>query len=338
MNTKITPRDFFLHLGATVALYATVIALINLSFSVINYYFPDQLAGYFYNNNIVWPISMLVILTPLLYILEYFINRDIRKTPEKENFWIRNWRIFLTLFLTGATIAGDLIALINVYLNGEISERFIYKILAVLLISGVVFVYYLLMKTQGTAGLANNQNHNTRTIFAWIGIVLVLVTVVSGFLAVGSPTKQRNLRFDSQRVSDLNNIQWQIVNYWQQKRVLPATLSDLNDSIGGYDVPTDPKNKSVYEYIIKSQAMKGVSTTTAFEICATFALATPDNKGRGDFYGGNSYPTIAMSTVGYGGIYGDEAQNWKHSAGHTCFTRTIDPDKYPASPEKPLVY
>jgi hypothetical protein len=264
------------------------------------------------------------------------------------------------LFLTGATIVGDLIALINVYLNGEISSRFIYKILAVLVISGVVFVYYLLAKTQGSADATSNQNHRTRTIFAWIGIILVIVAIVAGFIAVGSPTKQRNLRFDSQRVSDLTNIQWQIINHWQQKRALPATLADLSDSIGGYTVPTDPKSKVSYEYsiIVSTSSIKtsasvsvpvavssptsasiktqSAATKPSFELCATFALPTQDNKGRGDFYGSNSYPTMAIDSSYRGLYYGSDNDNWKHDVGHACFTRTIDPDRYPVIPVKPM--
>ena len=65
MNPKTTPRDFFLHLGATIALYAAATALINLSFSIIDYLQPDALANYFSASSIAWPISMLVVLAPI---------------------------------------------------------------------------------------------------------------------------------------------------------------------------------------------------------------------------------------------------------------------------------
>ncbi|MFA6601552.1 MAG: DUF5671 domain-containing protein [Candidatus Paceibacterota bacterium] len=332
MNNNTTPKDFFLHLGATVALYAAVIALVNLSFSIINYYNPDQLASYFYGNSVVWPISMLIILVPLLYILEYYIIRDIRKLPGKESIWIRRWRIYLTLFLTGATIVGDLIALINTYLNGEISARFVYKILAVLVIAGIVFVYYLLSKTQNQPGQEQVKSSKTQQIFAWLGLVVALVAIVFGFITVGSPAKQRNLRFDSQRVSDLSNIQWQIINYWQQKGKLPSALSDLNDSIGGYNIPTDPKTEASYEYAVKTplsatNSAPALSSKPSFELCAIFALATQDNKGRGEYYGrgGIAY----SSSVSIDSYMIDGGDNWKHAAGRVCFERTIDPDKYP---------
>src|SRR3989344_3022636 len=120
MNTKTTPKDFFLHLGATVALYVAAGALINLSFSVINYFLPDALAGYFYANTVAWPISMLIVLVPILYAIEWFIIKDMARMPEKKDLWIRRWRIYLTIFLAVVLVGGDLIVLINTYLNGEI--------------------------------------------------------------------------------------------------------------------------------------------------------------------------------------------------------------------------
>ncbi len=117
-QTKTTPKDFFLHLGATIALYISVGALVNLVYAIINNRFPDALAGYFYSNSIAWPISMLIVLVPILYVLEWLIKKDIDVTPEKKEIWVRRWRIYLTIFIGGAIMAGDLVALINTYLNG----------------------------------------------------------------------------------------------------------------------------------------------------------------------------------------------------------------------------
>lgn len=334
MNTKTTPRDFFLHLGATVALFASVISIINLAFSIIDYYKPDPLASYFYAGNIAWPVSMLIILVPVLYVLEYIISRDIKKVAEKADLWIRRWRIYLTLFLTGATIIGDLIALINVYLSGEISSRFIYKVLAVFVIAIVVFFYYLLTKNHNTGAVDPNipvvgVNTKKALVFAYIGIIVVIVTIVFGFLVVGSPGKQRNLRFDNQRVNDLGNIQWQVISYWQQKKTLPDKLSDLNDSISGFVIPNDPKSGLSYEYTIKvkNASLGEPKIQPSFELCADFALPTPDDKGRGDYKGG--YGGIGIDSMYY--PIGND--NWKHQSGRTCFVRSIDPDKYPVNPK-----
>lgn len=317
---KTTPQDFFLHMGALVTLYVSVAALLNLTFSIINYFAPDQLAGYFYAGSIAWPISMLVILVPILYICEWFIIKDIRTTPEKKDLWMRRWRIYLTLFLAGATIAVDLIALINVYLSGEIAARFVWKVLAVLLVSGTVFKYYFFSINEKSKWAPFIRKFNV-----WTGIVLVLAAIITGFIVVGSPTKQRNLRFDNQRVSDLQNIQWQVVNYWQQKEKLPATLADMNNAISGNVIPKDPENKSVYGYTIKSDK--------SFELCADFALKMEDGSGKGAYgYGRGGYDTAVSSYPAYPEGMND---NWKHEAGKTCFTRTIDPEIYPPNKTVP---
>jgi len=316
MNTKITPKDFFLHLGATIVLYASAIALINLAISIINYAVPDPLAGYFYSSSVAWPISMLVVLVPLLYVIEWLINRDVRITPEKRDIWIRRWRIYLTLFLSGALIVGDLIALLNTYLSGEITARFAYKVLAILIIAGVIFKYYALERWEGIRNRALWQK-----VMAWAGIVIVLTGIIGGFLVVGSPKTQRTLRFDQQRVNDLSNIQWQIINHWQRVGKLPVSLSELTDPISGNIIPNDPETDAPYEYRAKA--------STTFELCANFGLPTRDDKGRGEYgRGGISYPTI---------IYpGDRDSNWNHQAGRTCFERKIDPERYPPTPKQPV--
>lgn len=325
MNTKTTPKDFFLHLGATVALYVAAGSLINLWFTVINYYFPDALAGYFYGNAVAWPISMLIVLVPLLYVLEWLINRDIARMPEKADLWMRKWRVYLTLFLTVVLIGGDLITLINTYLNGEISARLVWKVVVVLVIASAIGKYYFF-------NLYRNFKWSmfVRRFMPWWGIALVLAAIVIGFIAVGSPAQQRALRFDSQRVNDLQNIQWQVINYWQTKEKLPTTLSDLNDTLSGFVVPTDPDTKSAYEYSTK--AVSGTQTISgglSFELCATFSRESQDTKGRG-VYGGSTYP-IAYD-MSYPSPAGGLSDVWNHAAGRTCFDRTIDPDKYPIIP------
>lgn len=301
-----------MHLSATVALYASVIAIINLILSSINYAFPDKLAGYFSVNSIAWPISALIVLVPALYIVEHLINRDLTNNPAKIDLLIRRFRIYLTLFLTGATILVDLIILINTYLNGEITMRFVYKVLAVIIVSGLVFAYYLLTK---------NETNNKKTIksLAYLGIVVTILAIVGGFLIVGSPAHQRDLRYDNERVNDLTNIQWQVLSHWQQKSVLPEKLEELNDSISGYTIPTDPEDSSAYTYNVKGNY--------SFELCANFGTKSEDNSGRGsyarDIAVSSAYPLIETENI-----------NWKHEAGKVCFERKIDPSKY--SPIKPV--
>jgi len=301
MNTNTTPKDFFLHLGATVALYVSAIALMNLTFTAIDRALPDALSNYFSPSSIVWPISILIVLVPTLYIIEWAIARDISRIPEKREVWIRRWRIYLTLFLTGATIAGDLIVLINTFLNGEITSRFIWKVVVVLIVCAVIFAYYLLARIVRTGVRKTWQK-----ILMWLGVVLVVIGIISGFVIVGSPAKQRASRFDEQRVNDLTNIQYQVTNYWQRTGKLPDTIQSLNDPLSNYSAPVDPESGEPYEYSVQSNS--------SFHICATFALAALDPNSS------SLQPSSPMI---------ERQPNWGHAAGRTCFNRTIDPNLYP---------
>lgn len=137
---------------------------------------------------------------------------------------------------------------------------------------------------------------------AIIASLIVLAAVVAAFLVVGSPAHQRDLNFDQRRVSDLQSIQSETVNYWQQKAKLPSQLSDLTNSISGFKAPMDPETGNPYEYIVKS----GLN----FQLCADFKLPSANS---------NQSRAIPM-------MY--PYDNWDHAAGHVCFDRTIDPQLY----------
>lgn len=304
MNTKTTPKDFFLHVGATIALYASVIAFINLAFEIVNKLLPDQLNNYVSASSIVWPISMLVVLVPVLYVIEWFIARDISKMADKKDIWIRKWRIYLTLFLTGATIAGDVITLINTYLNGEISARFVYKVLIVFIVCSTVFKYYLFSVHE-----SERWTKLVKKTVPWFGVLIVVAVIIGGFVIVGSPAEQRAIRFDEQRVQNLQSIQYQVINYWQKKSTLPAHLADLNDPISSYVVPVDPETGNAYGYSVKN--------ANSFELCATFG-ASSDLENSGQIYNAPMIPALS-----------GQSDSWSHAVGQTCFTRTIDSALYP---------
>lgn len=153
--------------------------------------------------------------------------------------------------------------------------------------------------------------------YIYFVITIVTAAIIAGFVVVGSPENKRVLRFDERRISDLSNIQWQIINYWQRKNKLPDNLEILNDDISGFMVPIDPKaGNPSYEY----EHLNDLS----FRLCATFEA---------EFPGGNETDGMYSKYQDAELIPRDaENQNWSHGIGRTCFERTIDPDLY-----KPLL-
>ncbi len=312
---KATPKDFFLHLGVIVTLYVGAGSLINLSFKVIDGLFPKEtLLGIYYNYSpISWPVATLIIVFPIFIVLSWLLGRDYSRMPEKRTLGIRKWLIYITLFVSGIVIASDLVYLIFRFLSGEIiTTGFILKSIAVLVVAGFIFSYYI-------ATLKEKVTSRADKIYAVVSGLVVLALIIAGFAIFGSPVTQRKLRTDSERINALNNIQWQIVNYWQQKQVLPENLDDLSDPISGFVAPLDPATGKSYEYK-KLEALK-------FKLCATFDLESSKiNQGREQYY--PSFVDQSFPSMGKGN------ETWTHPAGRHCFERVIDPDIYP--PRKTL--
>lgn len=340
-HKKITPLFFFLSLGTVVALITTVTALLNLSFETLNHALPDILTDsyqYGYVNysydGVRSALALLIIIFPVSLILERFWSIAGRK-PDlfKGNEILRRWAIYLILFLASITIITDLVILVRYFVSGEITARFMYKVAITLVAAGMTGWYYV-------RALAHKQK---RQWFGIAAIVLVVGMIVWSFTVVGSPMNQRKLRIDQRRIDDLQSIQWQVISYWQQKGKLPASLADLSSPISGYTIPQDPEFQSgkAYEYSIHidpnvRMTAEAVAKIKTFGLCATFALPIPKGWVPGQTGGGIAYPMtatrdVAVSAVApYPGGIGD---SWDHEAGHTCFTRTIDPDMYPPYPK-----
>jgi uncharacterized membrane protein len=307
--SRTTPKDFFLWFGAILALYGTVTAFFALIFDYINIAFPDPLAYYGdpFGTSVRLSMATLIVLVPVMLGCLLTIRRDIVKNPGKANIWVRKWSLVLTIFLASATAAVTLITLINTFLGGEITMRFTLKALVVLLTAVLTALHFL----ADFKGYWTLHRQKVNMVGAGIG-ALAIMTVIGGFLIIGSPSHIRDLRTDQQRVNDLSNLQYSIASYWQQKRTLPKSLSDLNDPLVGMKVPADPITGQSYEYT--------PNTNTSFTICATFNADSVDTKGQGSYPSVTSYPSMPYSV---------EDTSFEHGIGRTCFTRTIDPDKYP---------
>ena len=57
---------------------------------------------------------------------------------------VRRWLTYLTLFVAAAVLVGDMIALVYNLLGGELTLRFVLKVLVAAVIAGTIFGYYLM--------------------------------------------------------------------------------------------------------------------------------------------------------------------------------------------------
>ncbi len=302
-TVKSTPKDVFLHLFNIVTFYLSVIGFITLFVQYINAMFPDPLNYYFtaIANGVRWSTSVLFVAVPAYLFTTWLLNKDLKAEPEKRDLKLRKWLIYFTLFISAITIIIDLMVFVYNFLDGELSARFLFKVLVVLLVAGAVFGYYFWELKRG------DKKTKIPKILAIIVSIVVLSSIIAGFFIVGTPADQRNRRFDEQRVQELQTLQSEIINYWTKKEMLPENLGVLQDDISGFVVPKDPGTKMSYEYKIIDPLK--------FELCATFAKPS-------EFKG------VLTSGEKYTSSYDSFQQNWDHEVGRTCFSRTIDPQLY----------
>ena len=312
---KVTPKDFFIWAGAMVALYGSIFSFLTLLFQYINYTYPDPLSYYYvepFSSSMRFAMASLIVLVPVTIVLMRFIRNDIVRDAMKSELWVRRWSLVLTVFIAGATVVGDLIALVNGFLGGDLTTPFALKVLVVLFVAGGVFLHFL----ADLRGYWNMNPARAKMVGFAVG-VLVLVAIISGFFIMGTPGEIRLVRFDSQKVNDLQNIQWQVVNYWQQKEGLPQNLEEMKDPLSGATIPMDPQSGSDYVYRI-------TKAPYSFELCAEFNTESS----------GNAAQLERMPTPAY--LSGVENENWQHGTGQTCFERTIDPERYPPFEKGPI--
>jgi len=305
------PKDIFLEIWVMGSLYLSASFIITLLFQYINYFFVDAANPYSFSQSTVrWVMAILVAVLPTHIFALRLREKDYLAAPAKREHKFRKLLIYLTLFIAAIACVVDLAILVYFFLNGELSIRFLLKVLAVAAVAGGLFWYYLKDLKRESPKLPQSAK-----LARWIAIIVALTIIIGAFFISGSPFRARLEKLDQQRVSDLQNIQSQTIYYWQKKETLPVSLNELTDSISGYSASLDPETKTPYEY-------RGLNNLV-FELCATFSAETPKNQA--------GYETLSFTRAD---------DNWQHVAGRVCFTRTIDPVLYAPNnqiPAKPGV-
>jgi len=307
LENKNLPQDVFLYLLSIIALVSVAISFGTILFQYINYYFPDIVSDSYgvpfqYTVQMRSALAALIVFFPVYVWIVKFLKKDISANPEKRELKIRKWLLYLTLFASGLAIIIDLIFLLNNFLEGELTLRFALKVLSVLFIAGSIFYYYLNELRE-----AKNVNEGRLRAFSWLMAAVVIASIVAAFFLIGSPMKQRLIKLDERRVNDLQYIQNQIVNYWQNKERLPRNLNELKDDITGVSVPVDPETGLAYEYKVLGNLK--------FSLCADFDTKSSDFAG---------YPKYRYSVPAPEYMF--KNATWDHEVDDTCFERTIDPE------------
>jgi len=290
-----TAKHFALQLGSLASLYLSLSFLLVLLFGVINLAFPDATDGPWdierASSGIRVAFAMVIVFFPTYLTLTRLVNNNRRQETGGQYLSLTKWLIYLSLLVGGAVLLGDLVAVIITFLEGEITTRFILKTLVVLVIIGCAFVYYL----KDAKGYWV-ENEKKSTVFGMIASLVVAASLVIGFIYTEKPSEVRERKLDDQQISDLQDIQFYIEDYYRVNNALPSTLNEL---YGGLPIPAAPEGRADYEYLVGDE--------TSYALCATFVEESLQNAA-------SRYPYTAY----------EKNYNWDHPSGYWCFERAVE--------------
>lgn len=143
---SLSAREAFLYLVLFSTLYLSSYHLGSLFFSFVDQAFPDPASSVgriALMDRMRWAVSSLVIAFPIFLLVSRYIGNQFTQNPNKRLSPVRRWLTYLTLFVAAGTLIGDLTTLVYCVLGGDLTTRFLLKVLVVAIIAGTVFGYYL---------------------------------------------------------------------------------------------------------------------------------------------------------------------------------------------------
>ena len=143
----LSAREAFIYLVLFTTLYLSAYHLGSLLFDLLNRAMPDPAdSGWRVDriaDSIRWSTASLIIAFPVYVFLAHYVSLDAARNPSRRLSAVRRWLTYLTLFVAASVLMGDLIALVNALLGGELTLRFVLKVLIAGTIAGTIFGFYL---------------------------------------------------------------------------------------------------------------------------------------------------------------------------------------------------
>lgn len=267
--------EIFINFASFILLGIVAISLGTLYFQIINKYFPDALSltkygdysSRYRTSAIHFSIASLFVAFPIYVWAIWFWLKSFKNNPQKIESRLSKWITYLILLFAGGTIAGDFIRVIFNFLQGGLGVRFLLKALIVLTIAGFVFGFYFLERKK-----IQYKKEVSINLFKIIGgsvTFLVILAIVLGFFAGGSPKNERLRKFDLERVANLQEISRGISSYARDNNRLPKDFDEiLDNALYAFYLSNvnDPETQKQYEYRIIS--------FTEYELCAEFSTSS----------------------------------------------------------------
>ena len=301
MNNKYDAKYVFYYLLSLEALVFTAFSVGMVIFSIINKTIPDALNNYYgdVDGALKFAISALFIAAPIFYFVSSLITKGLRKGELEKESALRRWLTYFILLVSSLIILGVFISVINSFLSGELTSRFVLKALSVFVLSALPFAYYYYDIKRPNP----EEPNKIVKIFFFGTMALVLIAFIAAWFFVESPKTARARLLDQKLMQNISNIEGTINTYYDRYKKLPENLELLaGDSTLYFEKKSllDPETGAKIVYEIKSGR--------DYALCATFRLSTiKDDK------------TIDNSYVN--GSIGRE-----HEAGYQCLKSSVSVD------------
>lgn len=294
-------REAFFHLLTFASFYTTAIAVTMLFFHFINHHLPDRAAprvpgsGRWAQSSIRWELAVVMVAFPFFLGFSRFLMREMRSHPERAWSGVRRWLTYLTLFAAAIALGCDVITLLFNLLEGELSSRFLAKVLVVLVVASLSLAYYLAsLRVPIGSPLTARLNRS----FGAAATAVVAMSLLWGFVLAGSPGSARLERLDQRRIADLQGVVREIdiiclgdnrklpIDERRLLKPLPARLEDVVAQ-ASHVKPSiqDPATGETYRYELLD--------VHRFRLCAAFDTARDE----------------------------EDQVAWNHPAGTACFER-----------------
>lgn len=270
----------FYYLLSLAALIFTALSVGMIVFGIIDKSVADALN---YNNfnsvdsQLKFAISALFIAAPIYYFLSRLINRGLSKKELDLESPLRRWLTYFIILVASMIILGVFIGVINNFLSGNLTLRFLLQLASVLLIAVIVFSFYF----YDIKRKAIKPKDMVIRIFAFGSAALVIAAFVAAWFFVTPPQIARAKRLDQNLTNNIYQLENAVNSYYSQYGNLPATLDDLKNSDIYFDPKTavDPETKQPIEYKLEGD--------NQFAFCATFRLASDSNDPNFNYAPGN---------------------------------------------------
>lgn len=143
----VSAREVFTYLTFFAVLCVSAFNLGGMAFVFVELVFPDPMldapAWDPARTELRWHMSSLVVAFPLFLLVLRSITRTVERDPTRLSSRPRKWITYLALLAAGATLSGDVVALVYNFLGGELTVRFVLKVAVVAFLAGGILAYFL---------------------------------------------------------------------------------------------------------------------------------------------------------------------------------------------------